>query len=131
MKTEKSKMTKTRGKNRIVNRADIILIALLVILPLSVFIITALTAPDGAGVRIYVDGELVREISLESEGEYPIGDGNVIAVESGKVHMKHADCPDGLCMRQGRISRTGERIVCLPNRVMVEIVGAGEEVIGV
>ena len=37
-------------------------------------------------------------------------------------------CPDGLCVGQGKISLTGERITCLPNRVMVEIVGDGEEI---
>ena len=124
-------MTKQSGENRIVNRADIILIALLVLLPISVFVIFGALRPDAAAVRIYVDGEITREISLEDAGEYQIGDGNVIVIESGRVYMKHADCPDGLCVRQGKISRTGERIVCLPNRVIVEIVGAGEEVIGV
>ena len=123
-------MTVKREENRIVNRADIVLIAVLLILPLSVFIISGLLAPSGAAARIYIDGAAVREVSLAADGEYPIGDGNVIAVESGRVYMKHADCPDGLCMRQGKISRTGERIVCLPNRVIVEIIGAGDEILG-
>lgn len=130
-KRRKSKMAKQCLENRIVNRADIILIALLVLLPISVFIIFGFFRPDGAAVRIYVDGEMTQEISLKDAGEYPIGDGNVIVIESGRVYMKHADCPDGLCKRQGEISRTGERIVCLPNRVIVEIIGSGEEVIGV
>ena len=35
--------------------------------------------------------------------------------------MKEADCPDHLCMKQGEISHKGETIVCLPNRVVIEV----------
>jgi hypothetical protein len=35
--------------------------------------------------------------------------------------MEYADCPDKLCIRQGIVSRSGERIVCLPNRVSITI----------
>lgn len=35
--------------------------------------------------------------------------------------MIEADCPDKLCVHQGYISRVGEVLVCIPNKVVVEI----------
>ena len=38
--------------------------------------------------------------------------------------MIDATCPDHICVNQKEISKTGETIVCLPNKVIVEIKGA-------
>ena len=35
--------------------------------------------------------------------------------------MKEANCPDKLCIHQGKISKNGETIVCLPHGLIVEI----------
>lgn len=48
---------------------------------------------------------------------------NVIKIENGEARMAEADCPDGLCLRQNPISRAGEAIICLPNKVMISIEG--------
>ena len=40
--------------------------------------------------------------------------------------MSSATCPDGDCVKQGRICDEGETIVCLPNKVVVEILGSEE-----
>ena len=35
--------------------------------------------------------------------------------------MIEADCPDQLCVHQKAISKDRETIVCLPNKVVVEV----------
>ena len=40
--------------------------------------------------------------------------------------MISAQCPDQLCRKQGPVFRPGETIVCLPNKVVLEIKGSGE-----
>ena len=40
--------------------------------------------------------------------------------------MTEADCPDQLCVHQRAISKQKQTIVCLPNRVVVEVIG-GED----
>ncbi len=123
-----NKATEIVGKRKII--ADIILVAALLFIGLSVFLITELTRGDGAYVVVTVDGECVAEISLSDDGEYEINGGtNVLVIEDGEAYMKDASCPDGLCVGQGRISKTGERIVCLPNKVMVEVLGADDEML--
>ncbi len=111
--------------------ADIILIASVLLVSLSVFIIFTVFQKDGAIARVTVDGVFVGEYSLSQDGEYSINGGtNILVIENGIVYMKYASCPDGLCINQGKKSHSGERIVCLPNRVMIDIIGDGEELIG-
>ena len=111
--------------------ADIILVLSLLLISLSVFLIFVLTRKEGASAVVSVDGERAAEYSLSKDGEYSLNGGtNILVIKDGYAYMKEADCPDGLCVHQGKKSRAGERIVCLPNRVMGEIVGEGEELIG-
>lgn len=46
---------------------------------------------------------------------------NTIIINNGVVYMDHSSCKNQLCINMGKISKTGESIVCLPNKVIVEI----------
>lgn len=46
---------------------------------------------------------------------------NVIEVQSGKVRVSEADCPNQDCVDQGWISNAGQQIVCLPHKLVVNI----------
>ena len=62
-----------------------------------------------------------------SAGTAKLHDYNIISIKDGQVTISEADCPGGDCTRQGPISRTGETIVCLPHKVMIEITGGKKE----
>ena len=49
-------------------------------------------------------------------------DYNILVIKDGKANVVKASCPDLLCVHQMAISHTGEQIVCLPNKVVIEIV---------
>lgn len=85
---------------------------------------------DRLTVRVYKDTKLIESVELGSVSEpYEIDLGtNVICIESGGVYMKSASCPDRLCVKRGKIKRAGQSIVCLPNRITVEIEGKKSEV---
>ena len=76
-------------------------------------------------VLMRVDGKVEQEIDLSKDGDYAIvndnGDFNTINITQGVVRMKEANCPDKLCIHQGKISKNGETIVCLPHGLIVEI----------
>ena len=78
-----------------------------------------------AKVLMSVDGKVEQEIDLSKDGDYAIlndnGDFNTINIMQGVVRMKEANCPDKLCIHQGKISKNGETIVCLPHGLIVEI----------
>lgn len=107
--------------------ADLILIFCVVLVALSVFLITFLKSEDGVFVSVRIgDGESVM-YSLSEDGEYKLlGGKNILVIKDGKAYMSHADCPDKTCVRTGAISKTGEQIICLPNRVYISIIGAEE-----
>lgn len=82
--------------------------------------------------RITRDGRLLREIDLSQVGE-PFsfvveGEGgrtNTVLVEPGRIRISQASCPDQICVNQGFIDDGTAPIVCLPNKLIVEIVGEG------
>lgn len=108
---------------------SIIFVIALLLAGLSSYIIIEGSREPGASVVIYYENEIIAEYPLSVNAEYVLNDGsNILVVEDGKAYMKYADCPDKVCKHQGKISRTGERIVCLPNKIMAEISGNGEEI---
>ena len=107
--------------------ADLILIFCVVLVALSVFLVAFLKSEDGVFVSVRIgDGQSVM-YSLSEDGEYKLlGGKNILVIKDGKAYMSHADCPDKTCVRTGTISKTGEQIICLPNRVYISIIGAEE-----
>jgi hypothetical protein len=130
------------GVNNMLKKADLWLLAIVVAIAM-VFIIPRLfnDHEDGGGkqyARITVDGKLFKEVELsDKKQEVPIETKfgyNLMTVFDGGIEMTDADCPDKLCLTFGHVKNIGQTIVCLPNRVMVEIIGdngAGGEIDGV
>lgn len=111
--------------------ADIALVASILLIALFVFVILELTKTSGQLLRVTVDGEVVGEYSLMDDGEYLLNGGtNILVIENGEAYVKWADCPKQICVNTGRISHTGQRITCLANRIVVEVIG-GEKVLEV
>lgn len=78
-------------------------------------------------VEISVNGEVIKTLSLNQDREILVngykGGTNRVVIKDQKVHISEATCPDKLCIHQGWIEHTGESLVCLPNRVIVRIIG--------
>ena len=106
---------------------DKILIASLLLVSIALFALSCVLGRDsGAQAVVMVNGQQEVCLPLDEDTTYTIDTGNslnIVRVENGEVFMEFADCPDGHCTAQGRISHTGEIIVCLPNRVTVSITG--------
>lgn len=90
-------------------------------------------AGEGTVARITLDGAVVEEIDLSAvtQGytftvEGPGGFSNTIQVEPGRIRVLEAGCPDQVCVHQGYISDGTVPIVCLPNRLVIEITGGGD-----
>lgn len=78
---------------------------------------------DPGYVTVKVDGVLEGTYSLEEEQVIEINHGtNVLEIRDGKARMVEADCPDQLCVHQKAVVSGGESIICLPNKVVAEVV---------
>ena len=114
--------------------AKIILILLLAAAILSAgFILVQKKQTPSPVARITLDGEVVREIPLDEVEEgysFTVESGagtNTILVEPGRIRVSEADCPDQVCVNQGFISDGTVPVVCLPHKLMIEIVGGGSQ----
>ncbi len=100
--------------------------ALLVLFLFSLF----LRGEEGAQVQVTIDGVVYGTYSLSQNQEIPIiVDGvttNLLVIKDGKADITEADCPDELCVHQRAVSKNNESIVCLPNKVVVQVIGAEE-----
>ncbi len=84
----------------------------------------------GSTVIVTVEGTEYARFPLDEERDIIIsgknGLNNHLVIKNGEADITGADCPDKLCVHQKKISRNGETIVCLPNRVVIEIKGEDE-----
>ena len=55
------------------------------------------------------------------------GGTNLLVIRDGAAWIEEADCPDALCVGMGRVRRVGQSVVCLPHKVVVEIVGETDD----
>lgn len=100
-------------------KGDIIVIAcvLVVILISCIFIFSGKT---GTEVVISKNNSIVFEGKL-NENKVVDLESNIIKIENGKVFVESADCANQICVNHKPISKEKESIVCLPNKVLVEI----------
>lgn len=114
------------GKGKVMKRNDWIFIAAVLLLAGLAFGVHFLRPQQGGMVEVLVDGKEFGSWPLSEDAEIPIGKTNLLCIKDGQADMTWADCPDKLCVHQKAISRDGESIICLPNKVVVSIIG-GEE----
>ena len=117
--------------NRKFGMRDCVFLAALFLLGMILTVAINSFSKDGSMINITVDGTLYGNYELSEPQEIPIElDGsiaNIIVIENGSAHMKDADCPDRLCMRQGSIDQDGQTIICLPHKLVVEVTGGKKE----
>lgn len=115
-------------------RGDIMIAALLIV-ALAWFGYSALggsrSHEEAAFASIYVNGEHYDTVALTEE-EYEIEirserGYNRLKVSNYGIEMVESDCPDHICIGFGHVHSVNEKIVCLPNRVFVEIIGPDDE----
>ncbi len=106
-------------------RNDTLLIIAILILATVFILVNRITSTDGNNVAVLVDGKVLMSFELETDREELIetenGD-NLLVIKDGKASVKSADCPDEICVKHREISKTGETIVCLPHKLVIEIV---------
>ena len=112
-----------------IKKADIILliVILAVGIPMSVLSLTAGTGGDK--VKISADGQVYGIYPLDEDGEIEVtedGHTNHITIKDGQVSMSYSTCRNQVCVNTGAISHSKDAIVCLPNRVVVEIISSGK-----
>jgi hypothetical protein len=106
-------------------RNDIVLVAVLLLVVSLAALCFFLFGKQGDFATVTVEGRLYGEYSLNENITVEIksdgGGYNILAIEDGRAYIKEASCPDGICSSHRPIDKQGESIICLPNKVVVEV----------
>lgn len=113
----------------------VLIVVLLVVLLVGGFIWlwknhSQVTDVDVPQVVIEVNGEIKEQFPLTDlePGDRRQIEGalgySVVKGGENKVMMVESPCPDKICIGMGWISHPGEAIVCLPNRVVIRVIGS-------
>ena len=103
----------------VLKKGDFIIIAVVVM----AFIVSAfafLSFDEASRVIIKQDNKIVYDQSIDQNATFDTGS-NLVVVQDGAVFIKQADCKNQDCVMHGKITKKGESIICLPNKVIVEI----------
>lgn len=108
---------------------DLALLAGILLLAGGLILILHFCAEDGVEAVVTVDGEEVARLSLDRDHEITIpteAGVHRIRVQDGQVSVVEAPCRDQICVHHAPASVAGETIVCLPCRLVVTVLAAGE-----
>lgn len=105
--------------------ADFILITALIVAAFVPWLF--LRGKPAKSVSVILNGNTVCEMPLDKDREYTIDGVGKVIVKDGKAFVRDMTCSDKTCEKMGKISSSGNSVVCLPNRLAV-VVDAGGEV---
>lgn len=75
---------------------------------------------NGSEYASYRLSEIMKPETVRVETEFGV---NVIEITNHSARVIEANCPDKLDVHSGEISKSGQMIVCLPNRLTVRMQG--------
>ena len=120
--TDPSKPAASSGGQKIKN--DLIFITALLLLVALAAAALFVFRSVGDTVIVTVDGQSYGQYSLNENRTVEIKNGNgynLLVIEDGQAYVARASCPDGICSAHRPIRHNGESIICLPNKVVVEV----------
>ena len=111
-----------------IKKADIALFFVILILGLILSFVSLTGDFGGDKVLVTVDGKDYGIYSLYEDQDIKVVQNNHtnhITIKDGKVSMSYSTCKNQICVNTKAITESKDAIVCLPNKVMVEITGGG------
>ncbi len=77
---------------------------------------------EGSEAFVYQEGRLAKHLRLEKHQNFTLNDGKIIIeIKQGRIRIRKSDCPRQICVNTGWIKTPGQVIVCVPNKILIEI----------
>jgi hypothetical protein len=115
------------------NKYDIILISIvLVVMLLLIGVPSLINSNNASKALVYYDNKLIKtiDLSIQDKKEYTVKGYNgdiIIETQQNRIRVKKETSPLHLCSKQGWVSSNLEPIVCLPNKIVIKIISADDE----
>lgn len=86
---------------------------------------------NGNYLRVELNGKEYGTYPLDKDKTFKIkidkDEYNIVEIKNGKVKMREANCRDLICTHMPSIDKVGETIVCLPHRLILEIISSDDK----
>ena len=109
---------------------DAVSAAVILLAALFLVLFPRLFADEGAYLEI-VTSETTLIYALNEDQEVELNEGEIriiVVIEDGEAFVKESTCPDAVCRASGRISKSGESILCAPAGVKLTVRGGADDV---
>ncbi len=104
---------------------DIILVVVIVVIATTGLLLINTLKKTGKYAVVKVDGKTVCSYSLNENRKeiisYEKDYENVLVIKDREVFIESANCKDKICVKHKKIKSSGESIVCLPHKLVIEI----------
>lgn len=103
-----------------IKKRDIIILLLIVIFSIVCILGFYFSGRNANSVVITEDNAVTHRLSLYKNQTVELPH-NTVRIQGGKVWVEMADCENQICVNTGKISVSGQQIICLPNKVLIEV----------
>lgn len=124
-------------------KRDVFLILAVVLIAAALLLVMSMSnrGKEAAGrMKVYVDGKLYDTVTIQNGRDYEVkqkdGSVNVIRMTENGFYMLSSTCHNQLCIEQGEANADnwnkrslGTHVICLPNRVDVELELTADKVV--
>ncbi|MFC2061515.1 NusG domain II-containing protein [Elusimicrobiota bacterium] len=111
------------------NRLDILMIVAVGLFCLVFPAVIYYMSHPGNSAVIIENNRQIKEIDLNTEDviNIQLNEENMkIEVKNGRIRVIESSCHQGICVRTGWISKTGQSIICAPNKAYIKIKGKAD-----
>ena len=115
-----------------IKKGDFIIFAVILLIAIICFVPFISSQSDQLICEISQNNNIIHKIILKDGFKETITvntqHGNsVIHIENRSVWFESSDCPDQVCVHTGKLTHAGQISVCLPNKVIVKLIGQQNE----
>jgi hypothetical protein len=109
-----------------ISTADKFLITVIAVVSLAAPVVMNYSSANARTAQVSERGSVIKEIDLATDAvtTLKLRQGFIVLqVLQGKIRVRTSSCPEKVCVGMGWISKTGQSIVCVPNKVLIEVRG--------
>ena len=113
-------------KNNYLHIGDIILISSLLSVSIILLVFQNTNRHTGQFVLIQMAPNSEKKINLDANQQIKLKNAHgtaIVQIQNHRARIVESSCPHQYCVQMGWIDKIGEMAICIPNRLIIEIVG--------